>query len=136
MAIDWKSRMLEAGAHTRAAATRVVEAALSSGARIADVEQFAAQQPNLAAVSALFADGFVAASTNSLAQLTPAPSSTTSSGGLRAHELRFASTTATTPWFKGIEAVLPPPLSSTGAVVVVDGERFSPADIAELLRAA
>lgn len=142
MAIDWKSRMLEATASlkSRDAAQRVVEAAVHSGARLDDVQRFAAQQPALQAVSALFADGFGDASAVSKktadtlgGDVRSARAST--SGGLRLHTLR-ASPDAALPWFSRVTAPLAAPLKGTGADVVVDGERFSPADIASLLRAA
>jgi hypothetical protein len=142
MAIDWKSRMLEATASlkSRDAAQRVVEAAVHSGARLDDVQRFAAQQPALQAISELFADGFgdasaVSRKTNDTLGGDVRSARPNTSAGLRLHTLR-ASPDAALPWFSRVTAALAAPLTGTGADVVVDGERFSPADIAALLRAA
>lgn len=145
MAIDWKSRMLEAtstlAVGNRASAQRVVEAALHSGAGLDDVQQFAAQQPALSAVSALFADGF--GDVGGLSRKTPdalggdirGPRAVVGGNSFRVHALRV-DPEATLPWFHKVSAPLPAPLTGTGHDVLVDGERFTATDVAALLRAA
>ncbi len=148
MAIDWKSRMLEAtaSAGSRPSAQlvqHVVEAALHSGARLDDVQQFAAQQPALAAVSALFADGF--GDVGGLSRKTPATlggdvrsprsSSFGAGAGFRLHAVRV-DPRAALPWFHKVAAPLPAPLMGEGRDIVIDGERFTAHDVAALLRAA
>lgn len=145
MAIDWKSRMLESTSTlapgNRACALRVVEAALRNGAGIEDVKQFAAQQPALSAVVALFADGF--GDVGGLSRKTPDALGGDvrgprvvgggGGGGFRVHAVRV-DPGASLPWFHKVAATLPAPLSSTGIDVVIDGERFTANDVAALLR--
>ena len=145
MPIDWKSRMLEAsagqGLKSHAAARSVVETALHNGAGIDDVQKFAAQQPALSAVVALFADGFDLAAvskkmTHDALGGDVRTTRVSSGGGFRLHAVRV-DPQAALPWFHKVQGpALPAALVGTGADVVVDGERFSATDVASMLRAA
>lgn len=148
MTVDWKSNLLSA-VRTPApravlvqAVEQAVDQAIAAGGSIDDVRQFAASQPALSSVVALFADGFFDHREQKAAQLTVGGDSrlgraTLTSPGLKAHAVR-ADPAGALPWFN--RANLPPVPTSTltgpSGPVLVDGERFDAADVAALLRLA
>ena len=158
MSVDWKSRLIEA-AISRPQATQVgrggeralsaaVESALQSGVALSDVEQFAAQEPALREVAALFADGFfddsarkAAGSVVGLSDRRSADQGGNTSTGLKALSVR-ADPTRSLPWFKQAALPLMSPSSlsgpglAAGQAVIVDGVPFSAADVASLLKLA
>ncbi len=147
MGVDWKANLLRASTAPKAgpdAVQRAVNDAISGGVALEDVKAFAGENA-LQAVQALFADGFMASADRARSAVvggadtnasTP-KKGTFTSPGFKVHTMR-AAPTAALPWFA--QARLPPiPASSLdagGQVVVVDGERFAPRDIAELLTLA
>jgi hypothetical protein len=156
MSVDWKSRLIEAAGtrspaglaaqSTRGAVQRVVDHAVQSGVALTDVRQFAAQEPALKEVAALFADVFSddsarkAASAVVGSERRAQTETGTTSPGRRALSVRV-NPALSLPWFK--QAALPPMPPSTltqagtsSQSVVVDGVTFSAADVASLLKFA
>jgi len=157
MSVDWKSRLIEAavsrpqtsqvGRGGERALSAAVESALQSGVALADVKQFAAQEPALREVASLFATGFFDDSARKAAQTVVGTSdrrpgeSGNTSPGLKALSVR-ADPTRSLPWFKQAALPLMPssslssPAFQLGQSVVVDGVPFSAADVASLMKLA
>ena len=146
MNVDWKSHLLSAARTPapRAVLAQAVEQAFDAGASVDEVKQFAASQPALSSVVALFADGFFdhrleKAAITAVGGETERRRAALTSPGLKAHAVR-ADPAGALPWFQ--KANLPPTPTTTltrqGSVtpIVVDGERFSADDVAALLRLA
>jgi hypothetical protein len=146
MGVDWKANLLRATTAPKAgpeALQRAVKDAIDSGAALEDVKAFAGTNSALGAVSALFADGFMAASdvghqrSAAVGGESTAKKAQLTSPGMKVHAMR-ADPKGALPWFS--QASLPPAPQSVlgvgGAAVVVDGEHFAPADVADLMRLA
>jgi hypothetical protein len=144
MSVDWKSNLLSAARtpSPRAILAQAVEQAFDAGASVDEVRRFAQSTESLAPVVALFKDGFFDHREQKLAHAVVGGDSDRkkaplTSPGLKLHAVR-ADPTASLPWFSRASLPPSPPLvlQGTGQTVVVDGEPFSPADVAALLRLA
>jgi hypothetical protein len=144
MSVDWKSNLLSVARSPapRAILAQAVEQAFDAGASVDEVRRFAQSTAGLAPIVALFADGFFDHREQKLAHAVVGGDSDRrkaplTSPGMKVHAMR-ADPTASLPWFSRANLPPPPPstLEGTGQDVVVDGERFSPADVAALLRLA
>lgn len=144
MSVDWKSNLLSAARTPapRAILAQAVERAFDAGASVEEVRRFAQSNETLAPIVALFADGFFDHGGQKSAHAVVGGDSERKkapliSPGLKLHAVR-ADPRASLPWFS--RATLPPTpplmLQGTGQTVVIDGERFSPGDVAALLRLA
>jgi hypothetical protein len=144
MSVDWKSHLLSAvrSPSSRSVLAQAVEQAFDAGASVDEVRRFAQSNETLSPVDALFADGFFDHREQRLAHAvvggdTDRKKAPLTSSGLKLHAVR-ADPTSSLPWFA--RATLPPTpplqLQGTGQPVVIDGERFSPGDVAGLLRLA
>jgi hypothetical protein len=144
MGVDWKANLLRASTAPKAgpdAVQRAVNDAISGGVALEEVKAFAGEHA-LQAVQALFADGYLppagrARAVGDVASADAGKKGTLTSPGMKLHAVR-ADPKGALPWFA--QANLPPAPGSTlgvgGQLVVVDGEPFSPADIAALLTLA
>ena len=144
MAFDWKSRLINAQAKAKKASSssptlqKAVEQVIAAGVPATEVKRFLAEHNDVFGDDALQAARRASESMlDSGKQAAVPPEPTT---GVKAHAVRFQTTTGAVPWFQRASVLaLPQPaivLHGKGDVVVVDGERFSHSDLAALLRAA
>jgi hypothetical protein len=143
VAIDWKARLLETTTKATAAPAleRAVQQVVADGqASLAEVKSFLAERKDVfgdhgeqAAKKA--AEALLDSTSPKLAQLMT-PSSSGPAAGHKAHNVRLDPTGAL-PWYAKAQ-LSPPPLTliGKGEPVVVDGERFTAADVAALLQLA
>jgi len=135
MTVDWKPRLLEIAKTQSGPALRAaVKDALKAGASVDDVRALSASSPALAA---LFQDGFDTDVTRRVDLPTGRQGVV---GGVKSHVIRAGFSPPTEKsWHKQAslpeapKSVLP---STQGAPITVDGETFSPVDVAALLRLA
>jgi hypothetical protein len=152
----WKARLMEARSTSTPrsiagpAFQKVVEQVLASGVKASDVKKFLTERKDVfgddAVQTAMRAGEALLDQTSpkrSVLKGTPAAGDTEAGKGVKAHAVRFAALPLDglpsdgLPWFQRVALPQPPVLlTSKGDSVVVDGERFSAADVAALLRAA
>ncbi len=141
MSVDWKNRLLET-TRTRAPLAQAVEAVVANGqASLAEVKSFLAERKDVFGDSgeqaAKKAAEALLDSTSPKMALPNSPSSPTGPAqGMKAHAVRFDPTSAL-PWFAKVQLTAPVvTLQGKGDAVVVDGEKFTAHDVAELLKLA
>lgn len=141
MGTDWKTRLMETRrTGSPQAWQQVLQSTLATGAASpAELKSFLHQHRDLFgddahAVAQKAAEALLDSSSSKL----PASALAGALGSVKAHQVRFA-TPASLPWHQRAELPAIPAArlpASTGADVVVDGERFTAADVAALLALA
>jgi hypothetical protein len=139
---DWKTRLMETRrTGSPQAWQQVLQSTLATGAASpAEVKTFLHQHKDLFGDDAhVVAQKAAEALLDSSSSKLPASALAGAAGSVKAHQVRFTAPPASLAWHQRAE--LPAPMASrlpagTGADVVVDGERFSAADVATLLSLA